>query len=57
MKASAEAYPEPAVVVAKPAPGCGRIEIVSANERRIIVDRYADVDTVLHLVRGLKALP
>ena len=45
------------MVVAKPAPGCGRIEIVSANERRIIVDRYADVDTVLHLVRGLKALP
>jgi transposase len=47
--------PEPAVQVAKP--GRGRIEIVSANGRRIIVDRDADVDTVLRFVRGLEALP
>jgi hypothetical protein len=37
--------------------GRGRIEIVSANGRRIIVDRDADIDAVLHLVRGLEALP
>jgi transposase len=37
--------------------GCGRIEIVSANGRRIIVDRDADVAAVLRLVRGLEALP
>jgi len=38
-------------------PGGGRVEIVSANGRRIIFDRDADVDAVLRLVRGLEALP
>ena len=37
--------------------GYGRIEIVSANGRRIIVDDDVDVDVVLRLVRGLEALP
>ena len=35
----------------------GRVEIVSANGRRIIFDRDADIGAVLRLVRGLEALP
>ncbi|HET8972587.1 MAG TPA: transposase [Pseudolabrys sp.] len=34
----------------------GRIEIVSGNGRRIIVDRGVDVATLLRIVRGLETL-
>jgi transposase len=47
----------PEIPAQSPEPSRGRIEIVSANERRIIVDRDADIATVLRLVRGLEALP
>jgi transposase len=35
----------------------GRIEIVTANGRRIIIGRDAELEAVLRLVRGLEALP
>jgi hypothetical protein len=38
-------------------PGCGRIEIVSANGRRVIVDCDLDVETLLRIMRGLESLP
>ena len=38
-------------------PGCGRIEIVSANGRRVIVDCDIDVETLLRIMRGLETLP
>ena len=38
-------------------PGCDRIEIVSANGRRVIVDCDIDVETLLRIMRGLEALP
>jgi transposase len=52
----------PATIAPEPAAqayerGHGRIEIVSANGRRIIVDGDVDVDVVLRVVRGLEALP
>ena len=34
-----------------------RIEIVSANGRRVIVDRDVAVETLLRIVRGLETLP
>jgi transposase len=34
----------------------GRMEVVSANGRRIIVDRDVDVDALLRLMRGLETL-
>jgi|ERR1017187_4393357 transposase len=37
-------------------PSCGRIEIVSANGRRILVDCEVDVEAVLRIVRGLETL-
>ena len=36
---------------------CRRIEIVSANGRRVIVDREVDVETLLRIIRGLETLP
>ena len=47
--------PEPPAQAVEPVGG--RIEIVSVNGRRIIVDRDADIGAVLRLVRGLEALP
>ena len=35
----------------------GRIEIVSPNGRRVIVDRDVDVEALLRIVRGLETLP
>ena len=56
----------PALVVAEatvPAPvplnspsGTGRMEILSANGRRVIVDRDVDVDVLVHILRGLETL-
>jgi transposase len=37
--------------------GCRRIEIVSANGRRVIVDCDVDVETLLRIMRGLETLP
>lgn len=36
--------------------GDGRMEVVSANGRRVVVDRDADVDTLLRIVRALETL-
>jgi transposase len=38
------------------AAGGGRMEVVSANGRRVIVDRDVDVDALLRIVRGLETL-
>ena len=56
----------PALVVAEapmPAPvplnspsSTGRMEIVIANGRRVVVDRDVDVDALLRIVRGLERL-
>jgi transposase len=56
----------PALVVAEapvPAPvplnspsGAGRMEILSANGRRVIVDRDVDVDVLVRILRGLETL-
>ena len=40
-----------------PGPGCRRIEIVSANGRRVIVHCDVDVETLLRIMRGLETLP
>lgn len=37
-------------------PPCGRMEVVSANGRRVIVDRDVDVDALLRILRGLERL-
>ena len=37
--------------------GCGRIEIVSANGRRVLVDNAVDVEALLRIMRGLETLP
>ena len=52
----------PAVVVAEPparghASGDGRIEIVSANGRRVLVDGDVEVEALLRILRGLETLP
>ena len=41
--------------VAKSA-SCERMEVVSLNGRRVIVDRDVDVDALLRIVRGLETL-
>jgi len=38
------------------AAGNGRMEVVSTNGRRVIVDRDVDVDVLLRLLRGLETL-
>jgi transposase len=38
-------------------PDCGRMEIVSANGRRVVVDCNVDVETLLRVIRGLETLP
>src|SRR3954463_8670366 len=47
----------PATIVAEPpatgrGSGCGRIEIVSANGRRVLVDGEVDVENLLRILRG-----
>ncbi len=51
----------PAVVVAerpttRPASDGGRIEIVTANERRVIVDRDVEIEALLRIVQALERL-
>ena len=51
-------HPVP-VPVADPEPslsGAGRMEIVIASGRRVVVDRDVDVDALLRIVRGLEGL-
>jgi len=38
-------------------PGCRRMEIVSANGRRVVVDCHIDVEILLRIMRGLETLP
>jgi transposase len=52
----------PAMIVPEPpekntGSGHGRIEIVSANGRRILVDGDVEVDALLRILRGLETLP
>ena len=35
---------------------CGRMEVVSANGRRIIVERDVDVGALLRIIRGIETL-
>jgi transposase len=37
--------------------GCGRIEIVSTNGRRVLVDSNVAVEALLRILRGLETLP
>jgi transposase len=37
-------------------PQAGRMEVVSANGRRVIVDRDVDVEALLRIMRGLERL-
>ncbi|HZL25655.1 MAG TPA: transposase [Acidobacteriaceae bacterium] len=37
--------------------GCGRIEIVSTNGRRVLVDGNVEVEALLRILRGLERLP
>ena len=37
--------------------GYGRIEIVSTNGRRVMVDRDVEVEVLLRILRGLETLP
>jgi transposase len=37
-------------------PDCRRMEIVSANGRRVVVDCNVDVETLLRIIRGLETL-
>ncbi|MER8563885.1 transposase [Mesorhizobium sp. M0578] len=48
--------PAPVSVPSNPAVGSGRMEVLSANGRRVIVDRDADVDALLRILRGLETL-
>jgi transposase len=36
--------------------GCGRMEVVSANGRRVIVERDVDVEVLLRIIEGLERL-
>jgi transposase len=51
----------PAVIVGEQAAkgvgaDCGRIEIVSANGRRVIIDYEVDIEKLLGIIRGLETL-
>lgn len=46
----------PAAPVQHPPRGLGRMEVVTANGRHVIVDRDVDVDALLRIIRGLEAL-
>jgi transposase len=52
----------PAVIVAEQpkkgtGPNCRRMEIMSANGRRVVVDCHIDVEMLLRIIRGLETLP
>src|SRR4029450_12193594 len=52
----------PAMIVPEPpekgtGSGHGRIEIVSRNGRRVMVDRDVEVEVLLRILRGLETLP
>jgi transposase len=52
----------PAMIVSEPpekgaGSGCGRIEIVSANGRRVRVDNDVEVEALLRILHGLETLP
>src|SRR3979411_878010 len=52
----------PAMIVSEPSAkgarsGWGRIEIVSANGRRVIVEGDVEVEALLRILRGLETLP
>jgi len=44
------------VPVQHPPRGPGRMEVVTANGRHVIVDRDVDVDALLRIIQGLEAL-
>lgn len=49
----------PAVIVPEPPkamPGEGRLEIVTSNGRRVLVDRDVDADALVRVVRALETL-
>ena len=46
----------PTVPAQHPQRGLGRMEVVTANGRHVIVDRDVDVDALLRIIRGLEAL-
>lgn len=52
------ASPPPAQTVAVPPPVSdhGRMEVVSANGRRVVVGQDVDVDVLLRIMRGLETL-
>jgi transposase len=52
------AVAEPAAAAAVPPPttGHGRMEVVSANGRRVIVGQDVDVEVLLRIMRGLETL-
>ena len=49
--------PEMAASSGAPAPGAaGRMEVVGANGRRVIVDRDVDVEALIRVVQALERL-
>jgi transposase len=46
----------PLAPVQHPPHGLGRMEVVTANGRQVIVERDVDIDALLRIVRGLEAL-
>ncbi|MDL2408897.1 transposase [Rhizobium calliandrae] len=48
--------PTATVTVPPPVIDHGRMEVVSANGRRVIVDRSVDVEALLRIMRGLETL-
>ena len=53
---AAAEYPVPVADLEPSASGAGRMEVVIANGRRVVVDRDVDVDVLLRIVRGLEGL-
>lgn len=52
----ANTQPAATVAVSPPITDHGRMEVVSANGRRVIVDQDVDVDVLLRIMRGLETL-
>jgi transposase len=48
--------PAPVPCPSNPVVGSGHMEVLSANGRRVIVDRDVDVDALLRILRGLETL-
>lgn len=48
--------PAPVPGPSNPVVGSGCMEVLSANSRRVIVDRDVDVDRLLRILRGLETL-